>query len=705
MSSILIVLLKSIVKIQMMNWMWILNSGVDLPTRRKSNKLRYDPDCVVSIFELGMVFENAEVFRKAVANYAVEYHVQLKLKPNEQKKVRCRCKSKICNWRLYASVDKKSGDFMVKTYHPIHKCTPLNKNKMCNAKFISNVFRDRITSQPTIRIWEIQDLVRDQLGLYVGRTICHRAKQIVLNKFMGDWKEEFARICDYAEQIILSNPGNTCIVKTDRESQPGVNLFKYFYVCFDAMKRGWLEGCRKIIGFDGCFLKGACKGELLVVVGKNGNQQMFPIAWAVIDNESKESWTWFIQNLINDLGLGIGDGITVMSDMQKGLLSTLLNLLPNAEHRKCARHIWANWQKDWKGEERRKQFWRVSKASFEVKLKDELTKLDKLGKDICEDLLQFNKEHWCRAYFREHSNCDVVENNMCETFNSWILAARHKSIITMLEEIRHKVMTRHVEMRRFAETWITDISPMARVMLEENKKLSNKCEVLWNGLEGFEIKEYEYRFIVHLWNKTCTCRLWQLRGIPCQHAICAFYHLGDEPYNHVEHWYRKETFMKAYSYFLDPLPNMKMWPKTNNMKIEPPAPKVMPGRPKKKRRKDKDEPRKKYGKLSKKGVQMTCSTCHQLGHNKKSCPVTKGGSGRGSGQSSSAQKMPRGSGESSSAQKRPTGSGESVGLKRGRGSGQSSSAQKRPKNASLGCYINPTTGRTVINPVVQVREL
>ncbi|XP_059306532.1 uncharacterized protein LOC132057974 [Lycium ferocissimum] len=140
-----------------------------------------------------------------------------------------------------------------------------------------------------------------------------------------------------------------------------------------------------------------------------------------------------------------------------------------------------------------------------------------------------------------------------------------------------------------------------------------------------------------------------------------------------------------------------MWPKTNNMKIEPPAPKVMPGRPKKKRRKDKDEPRKKYGKLSKKGVQMTCSTCHQLGHNKKSCPVTKGGSGRGSGQSSSAQKMPRGSGESSSAQKRPTGSGESVGLKRGRGSGQSSSAQKRPKNAGLGCYINPTTGRTVIN--------
>ncbi|XP_070029117.1 protein gar2-like [Nicotiana sylvestris] len=34
--------------------------GVDLPSRRKSTKLRYDPDCVVAIFELGMIFENVK---------------------------------------------------------------------------------------------------------------------------------------------------------------------------------------------------------------------------------------------------------------------------------------------------------------------------------------------------------------------------------------------------------------------------------------------------------------------------------------------------------------------------------------------------------------------------------------------------------------------------------------------------------------------
>ena len=96
----------------------------------------------------------------------------------------------------------------------------------------------------------------------------------------------------------------------------------------------------------------------------------------------------------------------------------LSNLLSNAEHRWCARHIWANWKQVWSGEERRKKFWQVAKAPFEVYLQKKLTEMSELGVGIMEDLLKYNKETWCRAFFKEHSRCDVVENNMCETFNS-----------------------------------------------------------------------------------------------------------------------------------------------------------------------------------------------------------------------------------------------------------------------------------------------
>ena len=81
-----------------------------------------------------------------------------------------------------------------------------------------------------------------------------------------------------------------------------------------------------------------------------------------------------------------------------------------------------------------------------------MDKLKKLGNKIFEDLLHYEKTTQCKTYFKEHSKCDIVENNMCETFNSWILAARHKAIITMFEEIRHKIVNINIAMRQFAET-------------------------------------------------------------------------------------------------------------------------------------------------------------------------------------------------------------------------------------------------------------
>ena len=134
---------------------------------------------------------------------------------------------------------------------------------------------------------------------------------------MGDWNMEFSRLCDYADIIKKTNPESSCWVRTYKDTIPGKNLFVYFYVCFDALKRGQLEGCRKTIGLDGYFLKGLFKGELLVAVGRSGNNQMFPIAWVVVDQETKHSWTWFIEYLISDLELGNGVGLTIMSDCQK----------------------------------------------------------------------------------------------------------------------------------------------------------------------------------------------------------------------------------------------------------------------------------------------------------------------------------------------------------------------------------------------------
>jgi len=64
-----------------------------------------------------------------------------------------------------------------------------------------------------------------------------------------------------------------------------------------------MEGCRRMLGVDGCFLKGPFKQQLLTVVGRDANDQMFPVAWAVVDIENNSNWMWFLQLVKKDLNI------------------------------------------------------------------------------------------------------------------------------------------------------------------------------------------------------------------------------------------------------------------------------------------------------------------------------------------------------------------------------------------------------------------
>ncbi|CAN1170043.1 hypothetical protein LINPERHAP2_LOCUS28760 [Linum perenne] len=53
---------------------------------------------------------------------------------------------------------------------------------------------------------------------------------------------------------------------------------------------------------------------LLSATGKDGNNQMFPIRWVVVEGENRSSWIWFIELLKGHLGLNDGTGWSVISD-------------------------------------------------------------------------------------------------------------------------------------------------------------------------------------------------------------------------------------------------------------------------------------------------------------------------------------------------------------------------------------------------------
>ncbi|XP_060170907.1 uncharacterized protein LOC132601867 [Lycium barbarum] len=353
------------------------NDGEVVEQRQKARRRKvkpgvvFDKTCKKVTWETGLQFESVDDFRVTITKYAAAEHVDIKKHVNEPLRVRVRCVEN-CPWLLFASFDSRTYNFVVKNYNPIHKCDPTNRNKLCNSKFLASHYNERIKEQPRIRIFELQQLIKKELDLYIGRTVCRRAKNKVISEMMGDHVKEFDRILDYKDELLRSNPGSTCVVRLSEETIEGRKRFVGFYICFDAMKKSYLAGCRKCIGVDGCFLKGISKGQLLVVVCKDGNNQMLPLAWAVVEVENKHNWTWFIKILKEDLQLGDGTDMAVITDMQKGLEGAIKEQLPNVEHRMCARHVLANWSKDYRGLERRNCFWRCARSTFEAELNDNL---------------------------------------------------------------------------------------------------------------------------------------------------------------------------------------------------------------------------------------------------------------------------------------------------------------------------------------------
>lgn len=67
-------------------------------------------------------------------------------------------------------------------------------------------------------------------------------------------------------------------------------------------KRAFTQTCRPFIGLDRCHIKNKYGGILLIIVGKDPIDQYFPIYFGVVENETKDSWSWFIKLLLEDIG-------------------------------------------------------------------------------------------------------------------------------------------------------------------------------------------------------------------------------------------------------------------------------------------------------------------------------------------------------------------------------------------------------------------
>lgn len=334
----------------------------------------------------------------------------------------------------------------------------------------------------------------------------------------------------------------------------------------------------------------------------------------------------------------------------QGLLNAVVQHWDKAEHRNCARHIYANWNKKFKGDALKLIFWKAVKAYCEADFTKAIEELKEENADAAKAFLGQNPKCFCRAFMDTTNRADVVVNNMAETFNGYIIQSRSKHLIDMLEDIRVAIMTRLCKMEMHMAGKDVTVCPRIQQKLDKEKNIAYKCSIFPSTMTLFQVR-YHDEVSVDMSKWSCTCRKWDLTGIPCYHACAVIGYLGKYAEDYVHSWYQKDTYMKAYEFNIPPLPSDKFWP-TVAYPLDPPPIKSQPGRPKKNRRKDPHELPKKVGRLSKHGCTVTCGNCNEKGHNKKTCklpaktPTTSGNATKRSRGRPKKQQQPVGTQES-----------------------------------------------------------
>ncbi|XP_074290667.1 uncharacterized protein LOC141617379 [Silene latifolia] len=318
--------------------------------------------------------------------------------------------AKSCPWRVYASLLPDGITFQIKTLNNQHTCTRLDKNPTVKYPWIAEVLKDDFKENTSMNVTEMKDLLVHKLPTYI--------------------------------QLILERaPHSICGITWNTTEVPrSIHVFTKLYISFEGLYQGFLKGCRPFIGVDGSHLRGKYGGTLLVAATLDGNNGILPIAYAVVDKETKETWSFFFYHLKRMANTETRSKWVIMSDRQKGVEAALDEQLPEVSRRICARHFYANFKQEWPGDLMKKHFWTASKAHSEFVFTKAMNQIKKYSTDAYGYLMDVPLE----------------------------LEIRALPILSMLEGIRRRSMKKLQKKMRAARKWNTEICPRVDKMVQLN---------------------------------------------------------------------------------------------------------------------------------------------------------------------------------------------------------------------------------------------
>ena len=223
-------------------------------------------------------------------------------------------------------------------------------------------------------------------------------------------------------------------------------------------------------------------------------------------------------------------------------------------------------------------------------------------------LADIDPAQWTSSHFspRALTNCLVI--NLSESFNSMIVKARDKPILSMLEWIRIRLMSKLYMKMTNIEKYSGKLCPSIQEKLEKMKVKFKGFYAMPSVRFMYEVDNKRERHMVDLVRKTCGCRVWDLTRIPCKHEVAAIFVNREKPMNYTHPCYYKDAYVETYKILIPLMPSQFEWISSGQPAHVAPTIYKPLSRPPIKRKWDVDEPKNPY-KVSRANKLVKCGRC------------------------------------------------------------------------------------------------
>jgi MuDR family transposase/MULE transposase domain/SWIM zinc finger len=505
----------------------------------------------VSGFVVGQEFAEIEDCRRSVKATAIQDNFELKVCKSDKQRFTVICAGVECLWRLHAAKVPDSTIFTVRSIREPHSCGGPNTlgHKQASSKWISYQIRDRVKDYPEYKPKEIATDLRREHGVSISYSQAWRSKERSIADIRGSVENAYHRLPAYCHQIIQSNPGSVAQFETDERKR-----FQRIFVSYYAYIRGFMSGCRPLLGLDGTHLKGKYLGILLCATGIDADGALFPLASGIVDAENHENLLWFLSQLreLWDLTLKTLCELTILSDRQKGLIEAVRTQFPGASHGFCMRHLSENFRKESKNPSLISLLWKAAYAQTQTKFEQVIFEIELISVDAAQWVLRCSPSLWASFCF-EGKRYGHLTSNIVESFNSWILEARELPILNLLEKIRQQLMVWFTERRRRGSQMQSILTPSvdSKVAVAINK--ARRHQVLRANDVEFEVITDCITCAVNISISKCSCKSWQQSGIPCSHAVAALLTDGKNVRDYTCQYLSVSNYQVAYNETIHPI--------------------------------------------------------------------------------------------------------------------------------------------------------